>query len=51
MKNAKAIVPKINIQDAVKQRNTMGNPLDFDVDWAVDNLLHNNDAWKSFVSF
>ena len=37
-------------QDAVKQRNTMGNPLDFDVDWAVDNLLHNNDAWKSFVS-
>jgi len=37
-------------QDAVKQSNTMGQPLDFDVDWTVDNLLHNNDAWKIFVS-
>ena len=37
-------------QDAVKQRNTLGEPLDFDVDWQVDNLLHNNDAWKIFVS-
>ena len=37
-------------QDAVKQRNTIGKPLDFDVDFAVDNLLHNNDAWKVFVS-
>ena len=37
-------------QDAVKQSNTMGQPLDFDVDWAVDNILANNDAWKSFVS-
>ena len=36
-------------QDAVKQSNTMGNELDFDVDWAVDNILANNDAWKSFV--
>jgi hypothetical protein len=37
-------------QDAVKQSNTLGNELDFDVDWAVDNLLTNNDAWKSFAS-
>ncbi len=37
-------------QDAVKQSNTMGNKLDFDVDWAIDNLLANNDAWKSFVT-
>jgi len=37
-------------QDAVKQSNTMGEPLDFDVDWQVDNLLANQDAWKSFVS-
>lgn len=37
-------------QDAVKQRNTVNKPLDFDVDWQVDNLLHNNDAWKIFVS-
>ena len=28
----------------------MGVPLDFDVDWQVDNLLSNNDAWKSFVA-
>jgi hypothetical protein len=37
-------------QDAVKQRNTMGIPLDFDVDYAVGNLLAENDNWKSFVS-
>ena len=37
-------------QDAVKQRNTIGKPLDFDVDFAIDNLLHNKDAWKVFVS-
>jgi hypothetical protein len=37
-------------QDAVKQRNTVEQPLDFDVDWQVDNLLTNNDAWKIFVS-
>ena len=37
-------------QDAVKQSNTMGNKIDFDVDWAVDNILANNDAWKSFAS-
>ena len=37
-------------QDAIKQSNTMGEPLDFDVDWAVDNILATNDAWKIFVS-
>tara|TARA_R100001460_G_scaffold27247_1_gene54934 strand:+ start:1993 stop:2820 length:828 start_codon:yes stop_codon:yes gene_type:complete len=37
-------------QDAVKQQNTMGKPLDFDVDFAVSNLLAENDNWKSFVS-
>jgi hypothetical protein len=37
-------------QDAVKQSNTLGNELDFDIDWAVDNLLTSNDAWKSFAS-
>ena len=37
-------------QDAVKQSNTMEQPLDFDVDWAVDNILANNDAWKIFTA-
>ena len=37
-------------QNALKQRNTMGEPLDFDVDWQVDNILHNNDAWKVFAA-
>ena len=37
-------------QDAAKQRNTVGQPIDFDVDWAVDNLLANNDAWKVFAT-
>ena len=37
-------------QDAVKQRNTLGTPLDFDVDWQVDNMLINNDAWKIFAA-
>tara|TARA_R110002020_G_scaffold147456_5_gene322815 strand:+ start:1098 stop:1934 length:837 start_codon:yes stop_codon:yes gene_type:complete len=37
-------------QDAQKQSNSMGKPLDFDVDWHVSNLLANMDAWKSFVS-
>lgn len=37
-------------QDALKQSNTVGQPLDFDVDWHVSNLLSNMDAWKSFVS-
>lgn len=33
-------------QDAQKQSNTMGQPLDFDVDWAVSRLLENGDGWK-----
>ena len=37
-------------QDAVSQRNTVGQPLDFDVDWAIDNILTNEDAWKSFAT-
>tara|TARA_R100000935_G_scaffold58619_1_gene96590 strand:- start:1277 stop:2155 length:879 start_codon:yes stop_codon:yes gene_type:complete len=37
-------------QDAVKQRNTINEPLNFDVDWAVSNLMSNMSAWKSFVS-
>ena len=37
-------------QDAAKQRNTVGQPIDFDIDWAVDNLLANNDAWKVFAT-
>ena len=37
-------------QNALEQRNTMGEPLDFDVDWQVDNILHNNDAWKIFTA-
>ena len=37
-------------QDAQKQSNTIGQPLDFDIDFAVDNLLIENDAWKSMVS-
>lgn len=37
-------------QDAIKQRNNLGQPLDFDIDWAVSNLLQSNDSWKSFVS-
>ena len=37
-------------QNALGQRNTMGEPLDFDVDWQVDNILHNNDAWKIFTA-
>ena len=37
-------------QDAIKQRNNVNQPLDFNVDWQVDNLLTNNDAWKIFVS-
>ena len=37
-------------QDAQEQSNSTGQPLDFDIDWAVSNLLSNMDAWKSFVS-
>ena len=34
-------------QDAQKQSNTVGEPLDFDIDWAVDSWLANEDQWKS----
>ena len=37
-------------QDAQAQSNTVGEPLDFDIDWAIDNLLTNGDAWKIFVA-
>ena len=37
-------------QDAQKQSNTLGEPLDFDIDWAIDNLLTNGDSWKVFVA-
>jgi hypothetical protein len=37
-------------QSAVEQKNTIGKPLDFNVDFQVDNLLATNDAWKIFVS-
>jgi len=37
-------------QDAQKQSNTLGEPLDFDIDWAIDNLLTNGDGWKIFVA-
>ena len=34
-------------QDAQKQSNTVGQPLDFDIDWAIDSWLANEDQWKS----
>jgi hypothetical protein len=37
-------------QSAQKQSNSVGQPLDFDVDFAVDNMLSANDAWKVMVS-
>jgi len=37
-------------QDAQKQSNSVGQPLDFDIDFAVDNLLAENDAWKIMAS-
>ena len=37
-------------QSAVKQRNDMGKPLDFDVDWEVSKILGNSDAWKVMAS-
>jgi hypothetical protein len=37
-------------QDAVRQRNNMNKPLDFDVDFAISNLLADQDNWKSFVA-
>jgi hypothetical protein len=37
-------------QDAVKQRNNMNEPLDFDIDWEVSKILGNSDAWKVLAS-
>lgn len=37
-------------QDLVKQGQTAVKHPDFDINWAVDRLLTNNDAWKIFVS-
>ena len=37
-------------QSAVRQRNDIGTPLDFDIDWEVSKMLENEDAWKIFVS-
>ena len=37
-------------QDAQKQSNTVEEPLNFDADWHVSNLLSKSDTWKSFVS-
>jgi len=37
-------------QDAQKQSNTIGEPLDFDIDWAISNWLANEDQWKSAVT-
>tara|TARA_R110002096_G_scaffold227470_1_gene416847 strand:+ start:1102 stop:1929 length:828 start_codon:yes stop_codon:yes gene_type:complete len=33
-------------QDAQKQSNTIGQPLDFDINWSVSKLLKNGDGWK-----
>ena len=37
-------------QDLIKQGQTAVKHPDFDIDWAVDKLLINMDAWKIFVS-
>jgi len=37
-------------QDAQKQSNSTGQPLDYDIDWHMSNLLENMSAWKSFAS-
>jgi len=37
-------------QSAVKQRNNMGEPLDFDIDWEVSKILERSDAWKVMAS-
>jgi len=37
-------------QSAVKQRNDMGEPLDFDIDWEVSKILERSDAWKVMAS-
>jgi hypothetical protein len=37
-------------QSAVKQRNNMNEPLDFDIDWEVSQILQRSDAWKVMAS-
>ena len=37
-------------QDCVKQQNNSNVSLDFDIDFAVSNLLEDQDNWKSMVS-
>jgi hypothetical protein len=37
-------------QSAVKQRNDMDEPLDFDIDWEVSKILEKSDAWKVMAS-
>jgi len=37
-------------QSAVKQRNDLGEPLDFDIDWEVSKILEKSDAWKVMAS-
>jgi len=37
-------------QSAVKQRNDLGEDLDFDVDWEVSKILEKSDAWKVMAS-
>ena len=37
-------------QSAVKQRNDINKPLDFDIDWEVSQILERSDAWKVMAS-
>jgi|TARA_R110000764_G_scaffold69539_1_gene143913 hypothetical protein len=37
-------------QSAVKQSNSMEEPLDFDIDWEVSKILSKSDAWKVMAS-
>ena len=37
-------------QDCVDQSNSMGQPIDFDIDHAVSNVLDGEDGWKTAVS-
>lgn len=37
-------------QQLVKEGQTAAKHPSFDIDWTVDNMLINNDAWKIFVS-
>ena len=37
-------------QECVKQRNTMGKELDFDIDWELNKLFENEAKWKVFAA-